>query len=212
MNRTKVFLSALAIIAFLTVGAQASAAATPIETVKSAIATVVAILNDRTFQQAGMTEARRAAIEQVVRGFVSEQDMVRFTLGTLWTHLSESDQRHFKIIFVQLLRDAVACRVSDYVNADVLYLTERVEGNRAEVRILFKGDKVDTLLNVRLVNRSGTWRMYDAIADGVSLAENYRSQFVQVMRATSYVGLVSTMEAQTTMHKSFEHTVELARQ
>ena len=106
----------------------------------------------------------------------------------------------------------MACRVSEYVNADVLYLTEQVEGNRAEVRMLFKGDKVDTLLNVRLVNRLGTWRMYDAIADGVSLAENYRSQFVQVMRATSYVGLVSTMEAQTTMHKSFEYTVELTRQ
>jgi phospholipid transport system substrate-binding protein len=205
-------MSALAMSVFLTAGALASAAPTPTETVKSAIATVVGILNDPIYQQAGMTEARRNAIEQVVRSFVSEQDMVRYTLGTRWTDLSASDQRHFKIIFVRLLRDAVACRVNEYVNADVLYLAEQVAGNRAEVRILFKGDKVDTLLTVRLVNRSGAWRMYDAIADGVSLAENYRSQFLQVMRATSYVGLVSTMEAQTMMHKSFEHTVELAQQ
>ena len=70
-------------MAFLTGGAEASAAPTPIETVKGAIATVVGILNDRTYQQAGMMEARRAAIEQVVRGFVSEQDMVRYTLGSV---------------------------------------------------------------------------------------------------------------------------------
>src|SRR3954454_1165364 len=134
--------------------------------------------------------------------------MVRHTLGTTWTALLEADRNHFRKIFIHLPRHPVPCRISDYAEAEIVYLGERLEGNTADVRTLFKGDKVDTSINVRLVNRSGHWLMYDAVVDGVSLLDNYRSQFVQVMRATSYVGLVSTMEARTQSRKTFEHTFE----
>jgi len=198
----------MAMMVFFAASPCVYAGPTPTETVENAVVSVLGILNDPFYKQPGMSEARRGAIEQIVRGFVSDQDMVRHTLGTTWTALLEPDRNHFRKIFIHLLRDAVACRISDYAEAEIVYLGERLEGNTADVRTLFKGDKVDTSINVRLVNRSGHWLMYDAVVDGVSLLDNYRSQFVQVMRATSYVGLVSTMEARTQSRKTFEHTFE----
>ena len=208
MKVTRAFLSGLAMMVFLVASPCVYAGPTPTETVENAVASVLGILNDPFYKQHGMSEARRGAIEQVVRKFVSDHDMMRYTLGNTWTELLEPDRNHFRSIFIHLLRDAVTCRISDYANAEIVYLGERLEGNTADVRILFKGDKVDTSIKVRLVSRSGDWLMYDAVVDGVSLLENYRSQFEQVMRATSYVGLVSTMEARSRLQKTFEHTFE----
>lgn len=206
MRATMAVLGTAIMLLVVTGHASAQRPVTPTETVNRAIATVMHILNDPALKQPGMAEARRGAIENVVRGFVSHQDMARRALGVTWSGLNESEQRHFVGLFIQLLRDAVACRLHDYSTAQVVYLSEHREGRFAEVRIRFSGDKVDTLIDVRLVNRSGDWLMYDAVIDGVSLVENYRAQFVQVMREASYVGLVGRIEAAALLHKSFEGT------
>jgi ABC-type transporter MlaC component len=46
--------------------------------------------------------------------------------------------------------------------------------------------------------------MYDAVIDGVRLLENYRSQFVHVIKEEAYVGLLAKIEAMTLLPKSFE--------
>jgi phospholipid transport system substrate-binding protein len=94
-----------------------------------------------------------------------------------------------------------------YEKAKVIFLSEQVEGNFAEVRTLFKGDKNDTTVDVRLVNQSGMWLMYDAVIDGVRLVDNYRSQFMHVMKDGAYAGLVGRLEAMLLIPKTFERTI-----
>jgi phospholipid transport system substrate-binding protein len=187
------------------------AAPTPTETVTNAIVKVMHILNDPLFMEAGMSEARRGEIENVVRASISYEEMARRSLGITWRDLNESDRQEFVHLFIRVLRDAVACRMHDYSTAQVVYLSEQREGNFAEVRTLFNGAKVDTSIDVRLVNRSGDWLMYDAVIDGVSLVRNYQAQFVQVIRDASYAGLVDRIEAKTLLQKRFERTHTLIR-
>lgn len=166
---------------------------------------VMHILNNPAFDRPG---ARRAAIETVVKDFVSYQDMARRSLGLTWTDLNDAQQRQFVDLFIQVLRDAVACRVNDYVSTQVVYLSEQRTGDVAEVRTLFKGDKVNTLISIRLVNRGGSWLMHDAVVDGVSLVSNYRAQFLHVIQQMSYVGLVDRIQANTLLSKTFERPGE----
>jgi ABC-type transporter MlaC component len=84
---------------------------------------------------------------------------------------------------------------------------EQREGNFAEVRTLFRGYKNDTAVDVRLVNQSGQWLMYDAVIDDVRLVDNYRSQFVHVIKEAAYAGLVGRLEAMILLPKTFERTV-----
>jgi phospholipid transport system substrate-binding protein len=133
--------------------------------------------------------------------------MARRSLGATWMFLPESEQQRFSELFLQVLRDAVACRMDTYSgDTQVVYLSERVEGNFAEVRTLFKRDKEDTAVDLRLVNRLDQWLMYDAVIDGVRLVENYRSQFIHVIKEEAFVGLVAKIQAMTLLPKSFEHT------
>ena len=184
-----------------------SSALTPTETVAATITTVMDILNDPVYQQLGMADARRVALENVVRNAVNYREMARRSLGITWTVLTESERQRFSELFVQLLRDAVASRVNMYSMTKVVVLSEEREGNFAEVRTLFKGDKKDTAVDVRLVNQSDRWLMYDAVIDGVRLVDNYRSQFIHVMKDGAYAGLIGRLEAMLLITKAFERTV-----
>jgi ABC-type transporter MlaC component len=50
--------------------------------------------------------------------------------------------------------------------------------------------------------------MHDAVVDGVSLVSNYRAQFLQVIRETSYTGLLGRIQARTLLSKTFERPYE----
>jgi phospholipid transport system substrate-binding protein len=196
---------AMAIVLFGNAVAQATSS--PMETVNDTVVTVMGILNEPIYEQPGMAETRRAALEGVLRNSVDYREMARRSLGATWMFLSEREQQRFSELFLQVLRDAVACRMNTYSDdTQVVYLSERREGNFAEVRTLFKRDKENTAVDLRLVNQSGRWLMYDAVIDGVRLVENYRSQFVHVIKQEAFLGLVAKMEAMTLLPKSFERT------
>ena len=196
------------IMAMIVFGPSAtSAAPTPTETVKETIATVMNILNDPIYQEPGMADARRVALENVVRNAVNYREMARRSLGMTWLVLNEPDRQRFSELFVQVLRDAVASRVNMYTTTNIIFLSEQREGNFAEVRTAFKGDKNNTTVDVRLVNQSDRWLMYDAVIDGVRLSDNYRSQFVHVMRDGAYPGLIGRLEAMLLIPKTFERTI-----
>lgn len=206
MKTMPLFFGALTIACLLYGNSVAQAALSPTETVKDTVATVMGILNDSMYQQPGMSDARRAALETVIRDSVHYREMARQSLGMTWMVLNESEKQRFSDLFVQVLRDGVACRMNTYSGTQIIYLGERREGNFAEVRTLFRRDKEDTVIDLRLVNQSDRWIMYDAVIDGVRLVENYRSQFVHVIKETAYAGLISRIEAMTLLPKTFERT------
>ena len=207
MPRFNLLFGSLAMTLVLFSSSFAHATSTPMDTVKETITNVMGILNDPAFQEPGMADARRVALENAVRSSVSYREMARRSLGITWLVLSESERQRFSELFVQVLRDAVASRVNIYAQTNVVYLSEQLEENFAEVRTLFKGDKHDTAVDLRLVNQSGQWLMYDAVIDGVRLVDNYRSQFVHVMKDGAYAGLVGRLEAMLLIPKTFERTI-----
>jgi ABC-type transporter MlaC component len=207
MPPLKLLVSSLAMAMIVSGHSPTSAALTPTETVKETIVTVMDILKDPTYQEPGMADARRVALENVIRNAVNYREMARRSLGMTWMVLEEPERERFSELFVQVLRDAVASRVNMYAITNVVFLSEQLEGNFAEVRTVFKGDKRNTTVDVRLVNQSDRWLMYDAVIDGVRLADNYRSQFVHVMKDGAYASLIGRLEAMILIPKTFERTV-----
>ncbi|MEK9140804.1 MAG: ABC transporter substrate-binding protein, partial [Nitrospirota bacterium] len=154
----------------------------------------------------GRSVERRQKIEHVIRQRVSYEDMARRALGQPWIELTDTEQQEFVVLFVQLLRDTFACRIDNYADEQVLYLSERREENFAEVKAKLSGLKVDTLLDFRLADRVGHWYVYDVVIDGAGLVSNYHAQFASIIRTHSYTGLVNKMKEKTLVVKAFETT------
>jgi phospholipid transport system substrate-binding protein len=183
-----------------------SAEQTPTESVTRTIDDVIQILNDDALKQRNRAGERRQKIERVVRQRVSYEDMAQRALGRPWIKLTNNEQEEFVGLFVQLLRDMFAGRIDDYTDEQVLYLSEQQEENYAEVRTRLVGQKVDTVLDFRLSDKSGQWSVYDVVIDGASIVGNYHAQFTRIIRDHAYAGLVKRMKEQTLVVKAFETT------
>ncbi len=184
----------------------ASAAQTATESVKSTIDEVIYILNSEELNQPGRSVERRQKIEHVIRQGVSYEDMAKRALGRPWLELTDSERQEFVALFVQLLRDTFACRIDNYTNEQVLYLSERREENFAEVRAKLMAPKTETVLDFRLADVLGHWHVYDVVIDGASIVSNYHAQFASIIRTHSYTGLVNKMKEKTLVVKAFETT------
>lgn len=186
----------------------ASAEQTATESVKSTIDEVIHILNSEELKQPGRSVERRQKIEQVIRQRVSYEDMAKRALGWPWIELTNTERQEFVALFVELLRDAFACRIDNYADEQVLYLSEQREENFAEVKAKLSGLKVDTLIDFRLVDKVGHWIVYDVIIDGAGIVGNYHAQFASIIRDHSYAGLVNKMKEKTLVVKAFETTTD----
>lgn len=174
------------------------------EAVRGTISDLIKVIDDETLKQPEQAEERRHEIEEVIKHRVDYQEMARRALGASWSTLSHRDQREFVDLFVQLLRDTFASRITDHSDEQVVFLGERRENAFAEVKAQMKGRKIDTPIDFRLIHRAQEWRVYDVVIDGASIVGNYRAQFTSIIRDVTYVGLVKKMRQRAIAVKVFE--------
>jgi phospholipid transport system substrate-binding protein len=178
----------------------------PTDTVKGAMLDLIQVLDDETLKQPGQAEKRRHKIEDVIKHRMDYEEMARRALGSPWSTLTPRDQREFVGLFVQLLRDAFACRMAERSDEQVVFLGEVQEDAFAEVKAQMQGRKIDTPVDFRLVRHAQEWRVYDVVIDGASIVSNYRSQFTSIIRDVSYAGLVKKMKQKAIAVKFFENS------
>ena len=175
------------------------------DAVKSTINDLIRVLDDETLKQPERVEERRHQIEDIIKHRVDYKEMARRALGTPWSTLSHRDQHEFVSLFVQLLRDTFAGRITEHSDEQVVFLGELREDAFAEVKAQMKGRKIDTPVNFRLIHRAHEWRVYDVVIDEASIVSNYRSQFTIIIRDVSYVGLIKKMKQKAIAVKIFEN-------
>jgi phospholipid transport system substrate-binding protein len=183
----------LAAVILLVVGASAEPGGAATEAVRSTINEVIRILKDVELKKAGRAEERRLLLEKVIGGRFNYEEMSRRALGAQWNKLSDKERQEFVDLFKGLLSGTYADKIEGYSGEQVHYLNERLEADYAEVRTRVASDKTEIPLDYRLLNKSGDWRVYDVVVDGVSLVNNYRSQFTKIIRESSYGDLLEKL-------------------
>ncbi|MGH7250493.1 MAG: MlaC/ttg2D family ABC transporter substrate-binding protein [Nitrospiraceae bacterium] len=186
-------LRGLAAVIVLVGGASAEPGAAATEAVRTTINEMIRILKDAELKKPGRAEERRRLLEQVIGDRFNYDEMARRALGAQWNKLSDTERQEFVDVFKRLLSSSYADKIEGYSGEQVHYLNERLEADYAEVRTKVASDKTEIPLDYRLLNKSGNWRVYDVVVDGVSLVNNYRSQFTKIIRESSYADLLEKL-------------------
>lgn len=163
------------------------------DAMKGTIDEVLRILRDKELKQPAKADERRQILEKVVGDRFDYQEMSRRALGAPWNTLSDKDKQEFVGLFKSLLVSSYADKIETYSGEGVQYINERTEKDYAEVRTKVQTGKSDIPLDYRLLNKSGDWRVYDVVVDGVSLVNNYRGQFTKILRSSGYPELVEQL-------------------
>jgi phospholipid transport system substrate-binding protein len=136
-------------------------------------------------------------LEEVIADHFDYMEMSKRALAAHWTPLTVGERAEFVELFKSFLSDRYAEKIEGYSGQQVFYLSERIEGNFAEVRTELRSSKVEIPMDYRLHMKDGTWHAYDLVVDGVSLVKNYRSQFEKIIRSSSYQELVRRLRERT---------------
>ncbi|MDE3217883.1 MAG: ABC transporter substrate-binding protein [Nitrospirota bacterium] len=187
----------VALTCSLAFGSSGQPTESPTEVVRSTLTEVFRILEDEKLKDPAKLIPRRRMLEEVIASHFDYTEMSKRALAANWAPLTASERVEFVELFKSFLSDRYADKVEGYSGQQVFYLSERIEGNYAEVRTELRSSKVEIPMDYRLHVKDGTWHAYDIIADGVSLVKNYRSQFDKIIRSDSYQELVRRLRERT---------------
>jgi phospholipid transport system substrate-binding protein len=168
---------ALACLVAAHVGAQDQ---TPSQVVDGLANRVVPILQDKSLN----SDQKRERVEQIAYEAMDFDTLSKLVLARNWSKFSPAQQSEFIGLFKQHLSVTYGHNVENYRNERVQILGERKEGY-GDVTVLTKilrgGGGADVLVDYRLRQRDGQWKIIDVLVEGVSMVSNFRSQFQDIV-------------------------------
>jgi len=163
--------------------------------VKGTVDQVIKILTDPALKGEKKIRERRAKIRQVVLQRFGFTEMSRRSLGRYWNERTPEERTEFVRLYTDLLERAYIDRIDGYTGEQVVYLGESIDGDYSEVRskiVTKRNQEIPIIYRLQLA--STNWEVYDVIVEGVSLVNNYRTQFSKIIRTSSYQVLVKKMQ------------------
>jgi phospholipid transport system substrate-binding protein len=173
--------SALAVGAALAlVAAVALADRSPSEVVNGLAAEVISILKDPQLSN----DQKRSRIETIAYQAIDFDTLSKLVLARNLRKFSPAQREEFEQEFKRHLSVTYGHNVDSYKNEKVEILGQRpeVRGDvTVQTKILRGGGNEDVLVDYRLRQRDGDWKIIDIIVENVSLVSNFRSQFQDIV-------------------------------
>jgi phospholipid transport system substrate-binding protein len=171
-----------------------SYAASPKETVESGVNNLLETLGDKKFKEKTKDE-QIATLGTQIETVFDFTELSKRTLGRDWKKMNAEQQKEFVKLFKQLLQGVYADRLLAYSDQKVIFDKEiMLKKGRAEVQsYLQTSDGKKIPLFYRLTDKSGSWKVYDIIIEGVSMVKNYRTQFKQILAKDSADKLIEIL-------------------
>lgn len=166
-------------------------AGAPIEEIKSTVDKALAVLKDPQLKDPAQSKERRRHLRQILFARFDFTEMAKRALGSNWRRRTPQEQEEFVRLFTDVLERAYAEIIESYTDEKIIYTNERVDGTYADV-----GSKIRTsrgeeyIINYKAHLIGSEWKVYDVVAENISLVNNYRSQFNRVIANSSYQELL----------------------
>jgi phospholipid transport system substrate-binding protein len=166
----------------------------PTEELKKSVDAVIDVLKDKELMKPENTKQRRDKIRNIVNGRFDYEEMAKRSLALHWRNRTPEEKKEFVPLYSDLLERTYIDKIEKYRDEKVLYVGELTEGQNALVKTkVITAQDVEIPISYRLSKEADGWKVYDVIIEGVSLVQNYRSQFNSIIRSDSYQVLVKKL-------------------
>ena len=183
--------TAAAVVLVSWIIAQSVSAGVPTEQIRTTVDKAILVLKDPGLKPAAKTKERCDQLKQILFTRFDFTEMAKRALGANWRRRSPKEQEEFVQLFTELLERAYAAIIESYTDERIIYVGERLDGAYADVAskvLTSSGSEFSITYKAHLINTE--WRVYDVIAENISVVNNFRSQFDRVISKTSYEELL----------------------
>lgn len=123
--------------------------------------------------------------------------MSRFVLARHWRTASEAQRERFTEAFRQLLVRTYARALAEYSGEEEVRIpAQRIDTSRDRVTVeteIVQPGGPPIPVDYTLLRQGDAWRVFDVTIEGVSLVQNYRSQFDGVVRREGMDALIEQL-------------------
>lgn len=168
----------------------------PTGQIREAIEQGIAVVKNPKLAGKGMQAERRARLREAVAPYFDFQEMAKRSLGIYWKDRSPSEREEFTRLYRELIENSYAGKIESYRGEKILYGKETMDPPYAVVRtgiVTMKDQEIP--VNYLLLQEGNRWRIYDVVIEGISLVNNYRSQFASILERSSFPELMRKLKA-----------------
>jgi phospholipid transport system substrate-binding protein len=171
-------------------------AGTPLEELKCTVDRITGVLDNKAMRESLGRDALLAKLKEVSQDGFDWGEIAERSLGLYWKERTAEEKSEFTRLLKNLLLDSYLTKIIDnYSGESVIFDKEIVDGVRAQVesRIVNKAE-ISIVIGARLMKKDNKWLVYDLIIEGVSSLKNYRAQFYDIIRQSSYSELLKRLK------------------
>jgi phospholipid transport system substrate-binding protein len=195
-SRTIVAALLIAMLPGLLPESAAAAPPSPTGQVRETIDRVIGILNRPELKAKAKREARKELLRAEIRPAFDFGEMARRSLGVHWRKRTPEERERFTQLYAELLENTYLGKIESYKGERIRYVGDSLDPPYAVVKTVIVTSRDEEIpLDYRLMLEGERWKIYDVVIEGISLVNNYRSQFGGILQNSSFDELVKKLRA-----------------
>ena len=172
--------------------------ATPLETIKPQVDRTLEVLRDPALKAESAKAAKEKKIWAILDSVFDYTELSKRTLAQHWKKFSPDQQKEFISLFGKLLGTVYMDRIIAYKDEKVVFgKVTNLSDKTAEVQSEVIQSSKSIPIHYRMIIVNGEWKVYDVVIEGVSLVQNYRTQFREILTNKSPEDLLKTLREKT---------------
>lgn len=181
----------LLIIFLLSVPAFAGA---PTVAVDKTVKRVLDVLRDPKLKSPAAKEIKKEKLRVIYKDMFDEMEFSRRTLTRNWKKFTPDQRTEFVNLFEQVMERAYLDKILDYSNEKIIFYKEdTLTDNQVEVQSKIVTASKEIPIFYRMILKDGKWKVYDVVVENVSLVQNYRTQFNEILADGTPEQLLQTL-------------------
>ena len=186
------------IILILSVPAYAGA---PIDVAQLTVNRALEVLRDPKLKNPAAKEIKKEKLRLIYKDMFDEMEFSRRTLTRNWSKFTPGQQTEFVNLFEKVMEKAYIDKILDYSNEKVVFYKETmIPEDKAEVQSKIVTASKEIPIFYRMILKNGKWKVYDVVVENVSLVQNYRTQFSDILSKNTPEQLLEILRKKVKEH------------
>jgi len=192
-NMKKTLVAVVIIIAELSTFAYAKQ---PVDVLQELIDQGTNILKDPIYKDTEQKEVQRQKLSEILNQTVDFKEFCRCALASNWLKFKTQQRDDFTELFSKFVTVFYLTMLQDkYNNEEVILIGQNlISDSKAVVRVKVLWKNKEVPVEIKMIRRGDSWKVYDIIILGISAVRFYGAQFQAVLRKESPAQIIDRLK------------------
>ncbi len=185
------------IILYLLIAAPAlSSAGGPLEDLQRGVDKGIQILEDPRYEDESLKTDQQQKLWEVMLQTFDFREFSRRVLSLHYNKFTPQQRNEFSQTFAEFLGKFYLSRLQTRYNGEkIFYIDQKiVSESRARIMIEVLWKNVEVPVELRMIKKGATWKVYDLTALGINAVANYRAQFHGILQNNTPDQVIETIK------------------